>query len=150
MSAPAAARPYGLTVADLLERFGPIPDQRVCKDPAPGEATEADVVALHLRDKRLYELVDGVLIEKAMGLRESILACALIRIQGDFVQKGRLGLVAGEGGMMRMAPGLVRIPDVSFIRWERFPDRKVPQEPVPHLVPDLAVEVLSAGLPSRR
>jgi Uma2 family endonuclease len=51
--------------------------------------------------------------------------------------------VAGEAGMMQLAPGLVRIPDVSFISWDRFPDRKLPRDPVPHLAPDLAVEVLS-------
>jgi Uma2 family endonuclease len=45
--------------------------------------------------------------------------------------------------MMRLAPGLVRIPDVSFVRWEQFPNRKVTLEPVPDLYPDLAIEVLS-------
>jgi Uma2 family endonuclease len=39
---------------------------------------------------------------------------------------------------------LVRTPDVSFISWDRLPDRKLPAEPIPDLVPDLAVEVLSA------
>ena len=45
--------------------------------------------------------------------------------------------------MMRLAPGLVRIPDVSFVSWDRFPDRRVTREPVPAIAPDLAVEVLS-------
>jgi len=38
-----------------------------------------------------------------------------------------------------------RIPDVCFIRWERFPNRQLPREPIPSLAPDLAVEVLSEG-----
>ena len=47
--------------------------------------------------------------------------------------------------MMRIAPGLVRIPDLSFITWERLPGHESPREPIPDLAPDLAVEVLSAG-----
>jgi Uma2 family endonuclease len=39
-------------------------------------------------------------------------------------------------------PGLVRIPDISFISWDRLPSRYYPKEPIPNLAPDLAVEVL--------
>jgi Uma2 family endonuclease len=53
------------------------------------------------------------------------------------------GICVGEGGMMQIAPGLVRIPDVSFISWDRIPGGESPREPVPDLAPDLAVEVLS-------
>ena len=59
------------------------------------------------------------------------------------MRKNRLGIVLGEAGMMRLAPGLVRIPDVSFVSWDRLPERRVPREPIPDLVPDLAVEVIS-------
>jgi Uma2 family endonuclease len=47
--------------------------------------------------------------------------------------------------MMRLASGLVRIPDVSFVSWDRLPGRRVPSRPIPRLAPDLAVEVLSKG-----
>src|SRR4051812_38034404 len=46
---------------------------------------------------------------------------------------------------MLLLPGLVRLPDVSFFRWERYPNRKRPNKPIPNLVPDLAIEVLSKG-----
>jgi Uma2 family endonuclease len=87
--------------------------------------------------------VDGVLVEKAMGYRESLLACALIEALRAFVQPRKLGLVAGEQGMMRLARGLVRIPDVSFVSWERIPERRVPEQPIAGFAPDLAVEVVS-------
>src|SRR4029453_3829595 len=90
-------------------------------------------------------LVDGVLVEKAMGLRESYLAIVLSTILWNFVQLRNLGVVTGEAGMMRLMAGLVRIPDVAFISWTRLPHQCVPTEPVPDLAPDLAVEVLSAG-----
>jgi Uma2 family endonuclease len=133
------------TLADLLEQLGGISPKRVRFRPAPGTATEKDVLAIHDREGRLYELVDEVLVEKAMGLRESFLAIALAAILRNFVRPQNLGLITGEAGMMRLMAGLVRIPDVAFISWRRLPNRRVPTEPIPDLAPDLAVEVLSAG-----
>ena len=134
-----------ITLADLLERFGPIPAARIRYDPPPGTASEQDVIALEAREKRLFELVDGVLVEKVMGFYESYLAMRLARFLLAFVEQHDLGIVAGEAGMLRLAPGLVRIPDVSFVSWARLPQRHVPRQPIPDLVPDLVVEVLSAG-----
>jgi Uma2 family endonuclease len=131
------------TLADLVEQLGGIPLQRIRFRPLPGTAIEQDVLDVERRENRLCELVDGVLVEKAMGIRESILACALIQVVRAFVQPRNLGLVTGEGGMMRMSSGLVRIPDVAFVSWSRLPGRRIPSAPIPHLAPDLAVEVLS-------
>lgn len=39
----------------------------------------------------------------------------------------------------------MRLPDVAFVSWDRLPNRRIPDEPVPNVVPDLAVEVLSAS-----
>jgi Uma2 family endonuclease len=47
--------------------------------------------------------------------------------------------------MIQLDINLVRIPDVSFISWDRVPGDEFPEEPVPLLVPDLAVEVISRG-----
>ena len=48
----------------------------------------------------------------------------------------------------------LRIPDVAFVSWDRFPDGEIPADPAPEIVPDLAVEVLSrsnsAGEMSRK
>jgi Uma2 family endonuclease len=134
------------TLADLLEQLGSIAPERVRFRPAPGMATEEDVLAIrNSPERRLCELVDGVLVEKAMGFRESYLALVLGSILWAFVEPRRLGLVVGADGMMRLMAGLVRIPDVAFISWDRLPNRRVPTEPLPDVAPDLAVEVLSAG-----
>ena len=131
------------TVADLLAHFGPIPHGRIRQEPVPGTATEQDVIVIHDREKRLYELVDGVLVEKAMGVQESYLAVLLAGLLGDFAGRHDLGFVLGADGMARLAPGLVRIPDVSFISWDRIPGRQIPRVPMLGFGPDLAVEVLS-------
>ena len=36
-----------------------------------------------------------------------------------------------------------RIPDVSFIAWNRLPHRSFPDEPIGEIVPNLAVEIIS-------
>lgn len=56
-----------LTVADLVELFGPIPAWRIRNQPAPGTATEQDVIDIEAREDRLCELVEGVLVEKTVG-----------------------------------------------------------------------------------
>jgi Uma2 family endonuclease len=133
------------TVSDLQERFGPIPVRRIRQEPAPGSATEQDVIDIRTHEKRLYELVDGVLVEKAMGLQEAFLAAWILRIIGDFAQTSDLGIVLGPDGMARLAPGLVRIPDVSFIGWDRFPGKLIPAQSMLSFAPHLAIEVLSPG-----
>ena len=45
--------------------------------------------------------------------------------------------------MLRLFPGRVRIPDVTFIPWTQIPGRHWPKTPIPEIPPDLAVEVLS-------
>ncbi len=133
------------TLADLLEHLGGIDPDRVRAHPAPGTATEQDILTVQAQTGRLCELVDGVLVEKPTGFRESCLAAALIAQLRGFVRPRNLGLVTAPDGMLRLAPQLVRIPDVAFLSWDRLPGRPVPDEPVPELAPDLAVEVLSAS-----
>jgi Uma2 family endonuclease len=135
--------PREWTVADLQRRFGPIPFQRIRQDPAPGTATEKDVVWLNDHENRLYELVDGVLVEKTVGFEESWLAGRLVGIFNSFVEPRNLGIASGADGMFRIAQGLVRIPDVAFVSWDRIPGGEFPEKPIPDLVPDLVVEVIS-------
>jgi Uma2 family endonuclease len=142
MSILTAEPPIG-TLAELVERLGGIPLERIRFHPSPGTATEDDVIRIEQQEKRLCELVAGVLVEKPMGFRESLLAVAIASSLREFVTPGNLGLVTGEGGMMRLFAGLVRIPDVAFISWSRLPGGAVPDNPIPRLAPDLAVEVLS-------
>jgi Uma2 family endonuclease len=142
-NAPTTAIDRPRNLNDLVERLGGIPLSRILVDPAPGTATEADLLDVKRQFNRLYELVDGVLVEKDMGYVESILAGALIQILRNFVVPRNLGLVSSPDGSIRLFPGLIRIPDVAFASWDRFPDRRIPKEPIPSLAPDLVIEVLS-------
>jgi Uma2 family endonuclease len=140
-----SAIPVEWTFADVLDHLGGIPLSRIRAVPAPGTATEKDVLQAESRTGRICELIDGVLVEKTMGYYESLLAVLLIRLLGEFVESRRLGIVLGEGGTLRVLPGQVRIPDLCFIAWDRFPGGELPREPIPAVAPDLAIEVLSEG-----
>jgi Uma2 family endonuclease len=135
------AKPPGLD--DLVERLGGISLSRILAEPAPATATDADVLEANRRYGRLYELIDGVLVEKVMAYRESLFALLVAKILLEFVDPRNLGLVSGPDGTMKLFGGLVRIPDVAFAAWDRIPGRAIPKEPIPDLTPDLVVEVLS-------
>src|SRR5262245_60302272 len=131
------------TAADLVKHLGG-PADRILLKPVPGTARERDVVNLVDGDnKRLVELIDGVLVEKTVGALESMLACHLIHILKSFVDPRNLGLVLSADGMVRLFRGQIRMPDVSFISWDSLPEGRVPKTAIIDAAPDLAIEVLS-------
>ena len=130
------------SVADLLAQLGDIPPQRVRMHPAPGTATKADLIKLDARGGKCVELVDGAFVEKAMGFREGLLAMTIASILSSFVKPRDLGVVVGADATVELWSGLVRIPDVAFVSWDRLPDG-IPEEAIPELAPNLAIEVLS-------
>ncbi len=145
MSRTRSLFPNDATFADVLKHLGDLPPHRVRAHPEPGKATERDLLFALDHGNRLCELVDGTLVEKVMGYEEGYLALWLGGLMAAFAEEHDLGIAAGAAGTMRLMPGLVRIPDVSFVGWERLPSRKCPKEAIPDLVPHLAVEVLSEG-----
>jgi Uma2 family endonuclease len=126
-----------------LERLGNIPAKRICLNPPPGTATEEDLIRKHGRPRKLYELVEGTLVEKPMGSPEAFLAAELIHILRTYLDRSDAGFLYAPDALIEVMPKLVRGPDVSFVSWKQRPERSVPTEPVSDLVPDLAVEILS-------
>ena len=145
MAQTTIAPPIIRTLADLRKRLGNIPLDRIRFHPAPGTATEKDVVEVEERENVSCELIDGTLVEKALGFDESQLSWRLGHLVGSYLDQNDLGTCVGADGMMRIAPGKVRYPDLAFLVWEKFPGGVVPDDPLPDIVPDLAVEVLSKG-----
>jgi hypothetical protein len=125
-AAQPAAFPADWTVADLQQRLGGIPLERIHLYSWPGRATEEDLHEVRRRTGRLCELIDGTLVEKVMGFYESILAIAVARSIKNYLELHRLGVVGGEAGMLRILGRQIRIPDVSFITWDRLPPGREP------------------------
>jgi len=129
--------------ADWLHDLGDIPLHRIVFDPWPGTATEADLLLLVERDKRLCELIDGTLVQKPVGIFESLIAVNLILKLGTYVEQNGLGAVFGPDGTFRLpSSGRIRLSDVSFVSTDRLAQIRTA---VPVLAPDLAIEVLSEG-----
>ena len=128
------------TFDHLARELGDIPVERIRLLPTPGSATIADIERC-----KMCELIDGTLVEKAMGLPESFIATFLSHAIYSYLNDHPLGKIAGPDGTWQIEPGLVRLPDIAFISWDRLPGRKVPREAVPQLTPDLVIEVLSVG-----
>ena len=125
-------------LAEMLHQLGDIPLDRIRIRPALGTATKQDVVNADCK----CELIDGILVDKGMGFKESVIASTLTLLLGSFVRAGKLGVVSGPDGTLELWEGHVRIPDVAFVSWDRLPDG-IPDEPIPDLAPNLAVEIVS-------
>ena len=110
--------------------------------PAPGTATIDDLLRA---ENEGCELVEGTLVEKAVGWGESFLGSWLLTTINNFVLAHNLGAVTGEQGLVELPGGPVRGPDVAFTSWDRMANRQRPGDPIPELAPDLVVEVLSRG-----
>ena len=133
------------TVDELIDALG-VPASRILLDPPPGTATEADVTRLvEGEPKRLVELIDGTLVEKAMGNRESELAVVLISVLAPFVYQRKLGKVYGADFMARMKQKNIRLPDVAFVAYADMPGGKAVDEVVLSGAMTLAIEMISPG-----
>ena len=132
------------SAAEWVHALGDVPLERIVFYPLPGTATESDVLEME-RQNRLCELIDGTLVEKGMGYYESQVAIVIASLLLEFVRPRKLGVVTGEGGMMRLRMGNVRIPDVAFVSAARGKEAREERRLIPSISPDLAVEVLSEG-----
>jgi Uma2 family endonuclease len=139
---PATAQPD--TLADVVHALGDIPLHRILWHPFPGTATEEDQIRLVDGDpKRLVELIDGILVEKPMGHRESLFAATLLIILGGFVRPRNLGALTAPDAIMRMKAGRNRLPDISFTPWDRLPSDDAHLKSVAKYGGDLMIEILS-------
>jgi Uma2 family endonuclease len=136
------------TFADVLERIGHVPVDRVLVQPAPGSATEADVLDRAVVGEWPTELIDGVLVRKAYGWRKGVLSARIAFLLGLVVYEQNLVEMAGPRGPIRLRPGLICAPDVSFICWDSVDDPEEIENPAGAFLeypPDLVVEVLGPG-----
>jgi Uma2 family endonuclease len=92
-----------------------------------------------------FELIDGEVVEvPGAGALHAMIVFALARLLEDFVRQHDLGLVIPDGlaYVLWRGPDQVRIPDVSFVSWDRVPEEGIP-EGFWEGAPTLAIEVVS-------
>ena len=102
------------TLAELLHELGDVPAGRVLRAPLPGAATEGDVDRLANHERQFSEMMDGVLVEKPAGHRESRLAQRLVVELGSYLRSHPRGILAGPDAPHRFRPGRIRMPDKVY------------------------------------
>jgi Uma2 family endonuclease len=106
--------------------------------------TPEDLLAMP--DGNSYELVNGVLVERHMGILSGVVGGRLIHLLLAYCDTHPLGWIVpgGDAGYQGItgSPRTVRKPDVSFVAYGRFPGEQVPPG-YAQLAPDLAAEVIS-------
>ncbi len=91
-----------------------------------------------------YELSEGELVmEPSPTFRHNVIRSRIEKVLDNFVKKHDLGAVTVENDF-RLAPQIVRNPDVAFITNEQFATYDLDQSPIEG-TPTLAVEVISPG-----
>lgn len=133
------------TFADVLERLGGISADRVLTRPAPGTATEEDLLRLPDEIQKTCELIDNTLVKKAVGAPESAIAMWLVGRLAIFLQGQRTALILGPDGHTRYFGDNIRMPDVAVFLRSELPDGKLPKQQVCPVAPAWIVEVLSPG-----
>jgi Uma2 family endonuclease len=133
------------TMAERIAELGGIAPQRIRLEPAPGTATVEDLANYNATHSPLCELIDGTLVERAVGYKSSLVAITIATILRSFVAPRKLGVISGADGMFQLIPGTTRGPDVAFTSAARLPGGKIPSEAYPPIAPDLVIEVLSPG-----
>ena len=134
-----------MTVEELAARVGAIPFWRIRTDPPPGTATEEDVERTRREEGVLCELIDGVLVEKAVSDETTTLAAEIITFLNVFVRPRRLGWIQAPDGFTRLFGTQLRAPDVSFVRRDQRPGGKLLKRGYAEVAPALVVEVFSPG-----
>jgi Uma2 family endonuclease len=144
MVAPAAPADMDWTLDDVRDRFGSIFVGRIVTDPAPGTATRSDFERVNgPGSEGGVELIDGILIRKAMSEYTGWLGGYILRILGNFIESRGLGWVQPGDNRFHFPDGMLG-PDVTFTRRDQRPDGLQTRgwSDVP---PALVVEVISPG-----
>jgi Uma2 family endonuclease len=95
-------------------------------------------------DDILYEVVNGLRVEKPMGLVENLIANILIGRLLPYCRDNQLGFAVMEVFFEIPGSGNDRKPDVAFVSFQRWAaDRPLPRVNAWPIAPELAVEVIS-------
>jgi Uma2 family endonuclease len=133
--------PADWSLADLQRHLGGIPLDRVRLFPSPGYATEEHLVQIAEHEGRLYELYEGVLVEKPRGRRESLVAERARGALAGFVRPQGLGEVLGPHTLLRIGRGTVARPDAAVVGRDRGSPATADRGTARPVVPDLVLEV---------
>lgn len=100
-------------------------------------------------DGQKYELVDGEIVVSPGGMVHSEIGGQILHLLKQALEGSETGRVYSSDVGIILPDGNVRSPDVCFVRREKLPEGKSPEE-FGEVIPDLVVEVLSPSDRIRR
>lgn len=108
-------------------------------------STKRDAMIAERRTGRPHELFDGVLYEKPRDIIRGHVVLELGFAVMRYLDEHDLGFCMESRATYAFGRGVVVSPDLSFVPWNRTPNRRVPRDPIPNLVPSLAADVLGTA-----
>jgi hypothetical protein len=137
------------TLAEVIDRLGHVPLDRVWAVPYPGSATELDLIAAERWERgKLLELVDGILVEKAVTTAGAVIGAHLVMLLGNHIKDQDAGVLLGATCPFLLRPGLVRKTNVAFVPWERIPGGRIDMDEFfARFAPALIVELMTDTTP---
>lgn len=145
---PGLKRSRFPTLAEAFARLGDVPANRVLSYPAPGTAWGHDLVDPGITVFRMVEHVDGILVEKTWDDCKFQIAIRIVSRMYTAVGADNTGAVFGPKCRVMLRPDLIRIPDVTFVRWDSVDDAREIDNPTEEwlsVTPNIVVEVLRPG-----
>lgn len=118
-----------------------LPMSIVAIPPSPTAYTPEEVARLSDETGKLYELLEGQLVEKKMSAISNGIAAEIAAILRSVYPKSKAYLLVEQPTYCFANPKMMRRPDVALVWVERLPDGLGIQEL--QIAPDLAVEVVS-------
>ncbi len=143
--APISVHRVPPNLARAWVQAGRVPLDRIFVDPLPGTATPNDAVESKQKLGIGCELVNGILVAKAMGHYESHIAALLTYFLYRYLESNPIGVLYDAEAPYLLLPDNVRKPDVSFLSYACMPGGRLPRDPACPIPPDLAAELLSPG-----
>lgn len=140
------------TLADVFVRLGGVPPHRVLSYPAPGTAWGGDFLDPGITDYRTVEHVDGILVLKTWDDRKWQIALRVAVGMQRAVDIENTGAIFGPKCRVFLRHDLIRVPDATFVRWDKVEDTSQIEHPVEEwltVIPDIVMEVFSEGNTAR-
>ena len=133
------------TCADVLRRAGNVSPDRVLVERLSAPPTRRDLIREFEPTARMYELVDGILVEKLLHFGNAARFMQLMGPLANHVFDCNAGMLVGGKTLLRLSPTLVRIPSLCLLLWESQDDPQVLVSSTSEFldaVPDLIVEIV--------
>ena len=129
------------TFAELHERLGSVPLERIMMAPAPTTATRQDLITgCEYPYRGCCELIEGTFVLRCSTLLQSVMVGVLGARLSNFVEQTDAGVVLNSLCPFEFVAGSIRRISLCFIPWNRLPNDELPDRDICEFVPEFTVD----------